>query len=113
MPISSFEEGLAAQEGPALVAAEIESETCRGATFVRVTITAAVDAIDVADAIAITWDAFRAAAGDDDAGWDMASASAEIRPEEQLATRLRPAGPGAGVMGQGGPRDVGCIQSAS
>lgn len=47
---AGFEERLAAQEGPALVAAEIESETRRGRDYVRVTITGAVDAADVAEA---------------------------------------------------------------
>jgi hypothetical protein len=48
---------------------------------VRVTIAAAVDAADVAGALTVAWDAFGQAAGDDAAGWDMAAASAEIRPE--------------------------------
>ena len=64
-----------------MIAPEIESETRRGRDYVRVTITAAAVAADVAAALTAVWDAFRQAAGDDAAGWDMAAASAEIRPE--------------------------------
>ena len=45
------------------------------------TVTAAVGAADVAEALTAVWDAFREAADDDAAGWDMTGASAEIRPE--------------------------------
>lgn len=76
-----FEEALGAQKDPALVAAEIKSEARRGRDYVRVNVSAVVDAADIADAVAVAWDAFRQAAGDDAAGWDMAAASAEIRPE--------------------------------
>ena len=64
-----------------LATAEIESETRRGRNYVRVTITAAVYAADVAEALTAAWETFRRAAGDDAAGWDMAAASAKIRPE--------------------------------
>jgi hypothetical protein len=76
-----FEQRLADQQSPAVAAAEIESETRRGRDYVRVTITAAVDAADVAAALTVAWGAFRQAAGDDAAGWDMTAASAEIRPD--------------------------------
>ena len=49
----------------------------------RAAITAAVDALDAAQAFTAVWDAFREAAGDDAAGWEKAAASAEIRPEPQ------------------------------
>jgi hypothetical protein len=78
-----FERRLGALEGPAVAAAEIESETRRGRDYVRVTVTAAVDAVDIAAALTAAWDAFRQAAGDDAAGWDMTASSAEIRPEAQ------------------------------
>jgi hypothetical protein len=77
---SDFEQRLAGLESPAVAAAEIESEIRRGSDYVRVTITAAVDA---AEALTAAWGAFRLAAGDDAAGWDMTAASAEIRPEAQ------------------------------
>ena len=38
-------------------------------------------AADVAEAVAIAWEAFRAAVGGDRLGWDLAGASAEARPE--------------------------------
>ncbi len=79
-----FAQRLAAPESPAVISAEIESETRRGRDYVRVSITAAVDAPDVAEALTAAWDAFRQAAGDGTAGWDMAAASAEVRPEAQL-----------------------------
>jgi hypothetical protein len=81
---SDFEQRLAAPESPAAAAAEIESETRRGRDYVRVTVSAAVDAADVAEALTTAWDAFRQAAGDDITGWDMAAASAEVRPESPL-----------------------------
>jgi hypothetical protein len=39
----------------------------------------------VADALAIAWDAFRSAARDDLAGWEMAAAAAQVQPEPPLA----------------------------
>jgi hypothetical protein len=80
-----FEQRLTTAEIPAVISAEIESETRRGRDYVRVTFTAAVHAVNVAEAITAAWNAFRQAARDDAAGWDMAAASAEIRPEAQLA----------------------------
>ena len=79
-----FEQRLTGAKSPAVVSAEIESETRRGRDYVRVSIMAAVDAADVAEALTAAWDAFLQAA-EDDAGWDMAAASAEVRPEAQLS----------------------------
>ena len=79
-----FAQRLAAPESPAVTSAEIESETRRGRDYVRVSIMATVDAADVAEALTAAWNAFHRAAGDDATGWDMAAASAEIRPEAQL-----------------------------
>jgi hypothetical protein len=76
-----FEQRLADLESRAVIGAEIESETRRGQDYVRVAITAAVAAVDVAAALAATWNAFRQAVGDDEAGWDMNTASAEVRPD--------------------------------
>jgi hypothetical protein len=39
-----------------------------------------VHAADPGQAAVIAWDAFRVAAGEDTAAWDMASASDEIQP---------------------------------
>ena len=76
-----FAERLTTLESPAILSAELESETRRGRDYVKVTVTAAVGAADVAEALTAVWDAFREAADDDAAGWDMTGASAEIRPE--------------------------------
>jgi hypothetical protein len=46
-----------------------------------VTITAATDVTDVARALAVVWDAFCQASGDDQQGWDTAGASAKVWPE--------------------------------
>ena len=87
-----FEQRLTTAESPAVISAAIESETRRGRDYVRVTIGAVVDAADVAEALTAAWDAFRQAAGDDTAGWDIAAASAEIRPEAQLSIMFAAAG---------------------
>ena len=76
-----FEQRLTTLESPAIISAELESETRRGRNYVRVTITAAVDATDVAEALTAAWNAFRQNAGHDAAGWDLPAASAEVRPE--------------------------------
>jgi hypothetical protein len=76
-----FEQRLTTAKSPAVISAEIESETRRGRDYVRVTFTAAVEAADVAEALTAAWETFCQAAGDDAAGWEMAAASAEIRPE--------------------------------
>ena len=60
-----FERALAAPSGFAVAAAELASEHRRGADYVRVTVAMVVDARDVADALAITWDAFTGTAADD------------------------------------------------
>ena len=79
-----FAQRLAAPENPAVISAELESETRRGRDYVRVTITAAVDSADVAEALTAAWDVFLQAAGGDATGWDMTATSAEVQPEAQL-----------------------------
>jgi hypothetical protein len=78
---ADFGRALAGLAGPAAAAAEIDSEVRRGAGYVRVTVAFAVAAADVADALAIAWDAFRGAAVDDLTGWEATAASAEVHPE--------------------------------
>ena len=59
---------------------------------------------DVADALAIGWDAFRSAARDDLAGWEVTSAAAEVQPEPPLAKancHTQPCSPPS-VRGQSG-----------
>jgi hypothetical protein len=76
---ADFERTLADPSHPAIATAEIVSEHRRGADYVRVTVAMAVDARDVADALAIAWDAFTGAAADDLDGWDVTAAVAEVR----------------------------------
>lgn len=82
---ASFEQALADPADPAIAAAEIASEHRRGADYVRVTVSVAVAAADVADALVITWDAFRDAAADDPDGWEVTAATAEVRPAPPLS----------------------------
>ena len=77
---ADFERALADPADPAIATAEIASELRRGADYVRVTLALTILATDVADALAIGWDAFRSAARDDLAGWEVTAASAEVTP---------------------------------
>ena len=81
---AGFEHALADLADPAITAAEIASEHRRGADYVRATVVLAVAAADVADALAIAWDAFTAAAGDDLTGWEIPAAAADVQPEPPL-----------------------------
>jgi hypothetical protein len=63
LPDLVFERALADPVDPAIASAEIASELRRGADYVRVTVALTVVATDVADALAIAWNAFRGAAG--------------------------------------------------
>jgi hypothetical protein len=64
-----------------VIAARVDSEVRRGRDYVRVVIVMTVAAADVAEALDHAWWVFRKAAGDDLAGWEMACATAGIRPE--------------------------------
>jgi hypothetical protein len=75
----AFERSLAEQESDTVIAPQVESESRRGRDYVRVTLAMTVAAPDVAQALATAWWAFRRATGNDAAGWDMASAEAEVR----------------------------------
>ena len=75
-----FERALADPADPAIASAEIASEHRQGADHVRVTVAMAVDARDLADALAIAWDAFTGAAANDLDGWDLTAAAAEVQP---------------------------------
>ena len=61
-------------------AVRVESWVRRGRDYLQVVIAATVDAADVADALDLAWQSFRKAAGDDAAGRDMSSSTAEVRP---------------------------------
>ena len=82
-----FERRLAEQESPAVIVPHIESETRRGRDYVRITVSVEVSAPDVAQALTAPWSVFRQAASDDTAGWDLSSATAEVRPEEPLTAK--------------------------
>jgi hypothetical protein len=76
-----FEEWLAAQVKPPVLGAQIDTETRRGRDYVAVRVTVMVEAVDVAQAVALAWEVFRSAAGEV-GGWDMAAAAAEVRPTD-------------------------------
>jgi hypothetical protein len=81
---ADFEQALADPADPAIAPAEIASELRRGSGYVRVTLALTVAATDVADALAIAWDAFLSAARDDLTGWEVTAARAEVQPEPPL-----------------------------
>ena len=69
---------LAGQESP-VIAVRMDNWVRRGRDDLHVMIVATVDAADVAEALDLAWQSFMSAAGDN-AGWDMAAATAEVRP---------------------------------
>jgi hypothetical protein len=75
---TAFQQGLAAQASLLVTERQIEFVTRQRRDYVRVSVM--VEAAHVAEAAVITWAVLQQAAGEDAAGWDMASASAEIRP---------------------------------
>jgi hypothetical protein len=75
-----FERRLAGQQGAAVITARVDSEVRRGRDYVRVVIVMTVAAADVAEALDAAWWAFLKAADDDAEGWDLAAATAEVRP---------------------------------
>ncbi len=85
---ADFERAHADAANPAIVSAEVASELRRGASYVRVAVVLSVAADDVADALAIAWEAFRAVAGDDLAGWEAAAAAGEVQPGRPDADSL-------------------------
>jgi hypothetical protein len=79
----TFEHRLAGQGSDVVLTPRIDRELRgRGRDYVRVVVVAAVVADDVAEALDLAWWAFREAAGDDLAGWDMAAVSAEVQPAD-------------------------------
>jgi hypothetical protein len=85
---AGFEHRLAAQESASVIAPRVESEARRGRDYVRIRVSATVDAADVGQAAVAVWGAFLEAAAEDATAWDMADASAEIRPQEKALTCL-------------------------
>ncbi|HUK72820.1 MAG TPA: hypothetical protein VLW50_29365 [Streptosporangiaceae bacterium] len=113
-----FGERLAAQATPPVLAAGIDTEMRRGADYVRIRVTMTIDAADVAAAIILAWEAFRAAAGDPGA-WDLGAVTAEARLVSSTLDRAprRGAAPGGhrlarhGYGWRGG--STGCQDSRS
>jgi hypothetical protein len=85
-----FEQRLTAQVSPPVVEAQIDSETRQGLDYVRIRVTVAVQAADVAEAVGAAWALFQDAAGEV-GGWDVAAARAEVGPASDRAGR-QPAG---------------------
>ena len=90
-----FEQRLTAQVSPPVLEAQVESETRQGLQYVRIRVTVAVQAADVAEAVGAAWGLFQDAAGEV-GGWDVAAARAVVRPASnpgggQPAGRRRPA----------------------
>jgi hypothetical protein len=75
-----FDRDLAGQESDSVLTPHVEAKSRRGRDHVRVTIVMTVIAPDVAQALTAAWWTFRKAVGNDTEGWDMAGATAEVRP---------------------------------
>lgn len=75
---TAFQQGLAAHASLLVTERQIEFVTRERRDYVRVSVT--VEAAHVAEAAVITWAVLQQAAGEDTGGWDMAAASAVIRP---------------------------------
>jgi hypothetical protein len=84
-----FEQRLTAQVSPPVLEAQIESETRQGLDYVRIRVTMAVQAADVAEAVGAAWGLFQDAAGEV-GGWEVAAARAEVHPAGQRPARIRP-----------------------
>ena len=116
---ADFERALADPADPAIASAEIASELRRGADYVGVALTVTVTATDVADALAIAWDAFRVAARHDLAGWEVIAATAQVQPERPLNPQAkvrvaaRPMLPPVSVMTQTFPASRPAISVTS
>ena len=75
---TALQQGLAEQASLLVTERQIEFVTRQRRDYVR--ISATVEAAHAAEAAVIMWAVLLQAAGEDSAGWDMAAASAEIRP---------------------------------
>lgn len=82
---AAFEQGLAAQASLLVTDRQIELVTRQRRDYVRVSVT--VEAAHVAEAAVVVWALLQQAAGEDTAGWDLAGASAEIRPAQDARLR--------------------------
>ena len=82
---TAFQQGLAAQPSLLVTERQIEFLTRQRRDYARISVT--VEAAHLAEAAVITWAVLRQAMGEDSAGWDMAGASAEIRPARPAGRR--------------------------
>lgn len=78
---TAFEQSLAAQASLLVTERQIELVTRQRRDYVRVSVT--VEAAHVAEAAVVTWVMLQQAAAEDTEGWDLAGASAEIRPARE------------------------------
>jgi len=69
---------LAEPESP-VIAVRMDNWARRGRDYLHVMIVATIDAAHAAGALDLAWQSFISAAGDNP-GWDMAAATAEVRP---------------------------------
>lgn len=99
-----FGRRLAGLESATVIGPRVDRETRRGRDFVRVVVVMTVEAGDVAGALLSAWRAFLEAASDDAGGWDMAAATAEVRPEGRLSAAVVQAG---GYVQKPGQRATG------
>jgi hypothetical protein len=76
--VTAFQENLEAQASLLVTERKIEFLTRERRDYVRVSVT--VEAAHAAEAAVIAWAVLQQVAGEDTEGWDMAGASAEIRP---------------------------------
>jgi hypothetical protein len=75
---AAFERGFETQASLLVTERQVELVTRQRRDYVRVSVT--VEAAHVAEAAVVAWAMLQQAAGEDTAGWDLAGASAEIRP---------------------------------
>lgn len=97
-----FGRRLAGQESLTVIAPGVDRQIRRGRDFVRVVIVMTVEAADVAEAVTLAWRVFTEAAGDDIGGWDLAAATADVRPAGRLPEGCRT---GWGVDAEAPPAD--------
>jgi hypothetical protein len=75
---AAFEQGLAGHASLLVTQRQIELVTRQGRDYVRVSAT--VEASNIGEAAVVTWAVLQQAMAEDADGWDIAGASAEIRP---------------------------------
>jgi DNA replicative helicase MCM subunit Mcm2 (Cdc46/Mcm family) len=76
--VKALQQGLADHSSLLVTERQIEFVTRQRQDYVR--ISATVEAAHVAEAAVIMWAVLQQAMGEDTTGWDVAAASAEIRP---------------------------------